>query len=142
MGASVFIPNRTINNVINYPRGSVRCIVDITLRGDETQRGATEAVALRLMGLVQQHFRGIFMTAPSSEGRIKFDAEKETLRIKFRIWPNREKPIETAFYLELIAEIRKIDPDYKPWMIVISYEVEERLVRETQTWLWRSRKKQ
>jgi len=82
------------------------------------------------------------MTAPSSEGRIKFDAEKETLRIKFRIWPNREKPIETAFYLELIAEIRKIDPDYKPWMIVISYEVEERLVRETQTWLWRSRKKQ
>ena len=34
LGASVFIPNRTINNVINYPRGYVRCIVDVTLRGD------------------------------------------------------------------------------------------------------------
>lgn len=44
--ASVFIPNRTINNVINYPRGYVRCIVDVTLRGDEDARRATEAAAL------------------------------------------------------------------------------------------------
>src|SRR5690606_28264461 len=34
LGATVFIPNRTINNVVNYPRGYVRCLVDVTLLGD------------------------------------------------------------------------------------------------------------
>lgn len=139
MGAMVFIPNRTINNVINYPRGYIRCIVDITLRGDAANRDVIEAVAVRLMQLVQQQFPGIFMTAPSNEGRIKFDAGKEILRIKFRIWPNREKPIETTYYQELIAEITKSDPDYKTWMVAISYEVEKRSARPSQTWLWRKK---
>ncbi|MGB5626920.1 MAG: hypothetical protein WBM61_14365, partial [Woeseiaceae bacterium] len=136
MGATVFIPNRTINNVINYPRGYIRCIVDITLRGDESSRSTIEATSLRLMTLVRQQFPGICITAPSSEGRIKFDAGKEILRIKFRIWPNREKPIETTFYQELIAEIVQIDSDYKPWMVAISYEVEKRALQTSRSWLW------
>lgn len=139
MGASVFIPNRTIGNVINYPRGYVRCIVDITLRGDAQNRSAIEATALRLMTIVQQQFPGILMTEPSSVGRIQFDAGKEILRIKFRIWPNREKPIETTYYQELVAEISRFDVDYKPWMVLISYEVEKRVAQATQAWLWRSR---
>ena len=139
MGATVFIPNRTINNVINYPRGYVRCIVDITLRGDDANRDAIEATALRLMSTVQQQFPGIQMREPSSEGRIKFDAGKEILRIKFRIWPNREKPIETTYFQELIAEIKEIIPDYQPWMVSISYEVEKRVARASKSWLWQSR---
>lgn len=139
LGASVFIPNRTINNVINYPRGYIRCIVDVTLRGSDENRDAIEVSALRLMELVQQQFPGILMTAPSREGRIVFDAGKEILRIKFRIWPNREKPIETFYLQELIAEITKLDPDYKPWMVAISYEVEKRAAKPTQSWLWRRR---
>ncbi|MDH3578745.1 MAG: mechanosensitive ion channel family protein [Gammaproteobacteria bacterium] len=138
MGATVFIPNRTINNVINYPRGYVRCIVDITLRGDDASRDAIEASALRLMSLVQQQFPGIQMREPSSEGRIKFDAGKEILRIKFRIWPNREKPIETTYFQELISEIKGIIPDYQPWMVSISYEVEKRVARAAKKWLWQS----
>lgn len=138
MGATVFIPNRTINNVINYPRGYVRCIVDITLRGDDSNRDAIEATALRLMSSVQQQFPGIQMREPSSEGRIKFDAGKEILRIKFRIWPNREKPIETTYLQELIAEIKQIIPDYQPWMVSISYEVEKRASRAAKKWLWQS----
>jgi len=31
LGAQVFIPNRTLSNVIIYPRGYVRCFADITL---------------------------------------------------------------------------------------------------------------
>ncbi|MDH3276206.1 MAG: mechanosensitive ion channel family protein [Gammaproteobacteria bacterium] len=138
MGATVFIPNRTINNVINYPRGYVRCIVDITLRGDDSNRDAIEASALRLMSSVQEQFPGIQMREPSSEGRIKFDAGKEILRIKFRIWPNREKPIETTYLQELIAEIKQIIPDYQPWMVSISYEVEKRVSRAAKKWLWQS----
>lgn len=141
MGAAVFVPNRTINNVINYPRGYIRCIVDITLRGDEANRSSIESIAMRLMNLVQQQFPGICITEPSSEGRVVFDAGKEILRIKFRIWPNRGGPIETAFYQELIAEIAKLDADYRPWMVAISYEVEKRVSKGNQSWLWKRRAK-
>lgn len=136
MGAVVFIPNRTINNVINYPRGYIRCIVDVTLRGNAADRDAIAAAALQKMSLVQQQFPGICIAEPSSEGRINFEAGKEILRIKFRIWPNREKPIEMMFFQELIAQINTIDADYKPWMVAISYEVEKRVSYSNQSWLW------
>lgn len=140
MGAIVFIPNRTISNVINYPRGYIRCIVDVTLRGDEEQRKAIEAATLRQMNLLRQQFPRISLIPPSSEGRIRFDAGKEILRVKFRIWPNRQQPIETTFLQELVAEILRLDPEYKPWMVSISYEVEEKKVQTTHTWPWRKQR--
>jgi small conductance mechanosensitive channel len=38
LGGTVFVPNRTISCVINYPRGYVRCFVDVTLLGDAGTR--------------------------------------------------------------------------------------------------------
>ncbi|NNL57668.1 MAG: mechanosensitive ion channel [Pseudomonadales bacterium] len=136
LGARVFIPNRTINNIINYPRGYVRCIVDVTLRGDATQKQAAEQMALGVMNNIQKQFPGILMTTPSVEGRRKLSESKEILRIKYRIWPNRGQPIESTFVQELTAELKKSDPDYQTWMIAISYEVEERKasVRKTLPW--------
>ncbi len=126
LGASVFIPNRTISNVINYPRGYVRCIADVTLRGDVAAKQEAEQTALRLMRSTTEQFAGILMTDPSPEGRRELESGKEFLRIKFRIWPNRGQPIETTFVQELSAEFRKSDPDYQPWMIAIFYEVEKK----------------
>lgn len=134
MGAAVFIPNRTINNVINYPKGYIRCIVDITLRGDETAKAAGESAALSVMRSTYEQFPGIFISAPSSQGRIKLKSEKEFLRLKFRIWPNRGQPIETAFNQELVAELKRSDPDYQNWMVVITYEVEQKILRQKAAW--------
>lgn len=141
LGAIVFIPNRTINNVINYPRGYLRCIVDITLRGDAAQQDAMEAVAGRLMNTMQKQFPGIFVHPPSKEGRLVFGENKTVLRLKFRIWPARQQPLETGFYQELIAELTLINPDYKPWMTTITYEVEARANRSAQNWPWKKKKK-
>ncbi|MDH3379336.1 MAG: mechanosensitive ion channel family protein [Gammaproteobacteria bacterium] len=137
LGASVFIPNRTISNVINYPRGYVRCIVDVTLRGDDENKKATENTATRLMQATHEQFPGILMTGPSSEGRIHLSSGKEFLRIKFRIWPNRGQPIETTYCQELTAALKSADPDYQTWMISIHYEVEAKKVQPQQTWSWR-----
>lgn len=136
LGAQVFIPNRTINNVINYPRGYVRCIVDVALTGDEAAKQMTENTSLTLMQTVYEQFPGILMTKPSPEGRISFNSGKEILRLKFRIWPNRGQPIETAFVQELTANLKKNNPDFESWMIAISYEVEEkkRAVRKSKIW--------
>ncbi len=139
LGASVFIPNRTINNVINYPRGYVRCIVDVTLRGDAEQQAAAEEQALVLMRSAQEQFPGILMTEPSSEGRLTFSSGKEIVRIKFRIWPNRGQPIESSYVQEVVAEMKKLDPDYQPWMVPVTYEVEKRPIRVEPSirWPWR-----
>lgn len=126
MGASVFIPNRTISNVINYPRGYVRCIVDVTLKGDEQAKQAAAKTAVSLMQAAYQQFPGILMTEPSDEGRIALGSGKEILRLKFRIWPNRGQPIETSYVQELTAALRRADPDYQPWMIAVTYEIEKR----------------
>jgi small conductance mechanosensitive channel len=78
------------------------------------------------MHAVQEQFSGILMTEPSVEGRQKLRSGKEYLRIKFRIWPNRGQPIEGSFVQELTAELRHQDPEYQPWMIAVTYEIEKR----------------
>ena len=141
LGASVFIPNRTINNVINYPRGYVRCLVDITLTGDADTKNKIEATALTLLQAVSEQFPGIMITKPSREGRLAFKAGKEILRLKFRIWPNRGGAIESAFNQELVARLKTDVPDYQSWMVSISYEVEERIARSKSAWSWLENKR-
>jgi len=136
LGASVFIPNRTINNVINYPRGYVRCIADVTLRGDDDSKRAAEKTALLIMKATHEQYAGILMTEPSNEGRQILGSGKEILRIKFRIWPNRGQPIESSFVQELTAELKHQDPDYQAWMISVTYEVEKRTQPPRQNLLW------
>jgi small conductance mechanosensitive channel len=125
LGAQVFIPNRTINNVVNYPRGYIRCLVDVTLRGDDVSKQKMVSVAEELMDSTYQQFPGILLTAPSIEGRQQTSTNKDFLRIKFRIWPNRGQPIETTFVKELLAALTSIDENYKDWMIAVTYEVEK-----------------
>lgn len=139
MGAMVFIPNRTINNIINYPRGYVRCVADVSLRGAEPDKALATQAVTRLVQVAQQQFPGILITAPSIEGRITLHDSKEILRIKFRIWPNRGQPIETTFVQEATAELKKIDADYQPWMIAISYEAEAKSTSARKSLPWQTR---
>jgi small conductance mechanosensitive channel len=141
LGASVYVPNRTITNIISYPRGYIRCIADITLRGDEEAREKMRSTAVTLMQSTFQQFAGILIREPSEEGIHRLQTGKEFLRLKFRIWPNRGGPIESSFVQELTAELTRIDPDYQPWMISINYEVEKQAAQPRGAWPWRSRKR-
>ena len=139
LGARVFIPNRTINNVINYQRGYIRCLVDVSLRGDEQQKNEMEIVATRLMHVVEKQFPGIFIKSPSNEGRLNLGENRMILRLKFRIWPGRQQPLEANFYQQLVAELTGIDPEYKAWMVSISYEAEARIKPLAKAWLWKNK---
>ena len=138
LGAAVFIPNRTINNVINYPRGYVRCIVDVRLLGDVQAKQAAEAIATSLMHAIHDQFPGILIAEPSVEGRIELPGEKEILRIKFRIWPNRGQPIESSYVQELTAALKQLNADFQPWMIAVTYEVEKKQApkKASLSWPW------
>ncbi len=139
LGAAVFIPNRTINNVINYPRGYVRCIVDIRMLGDEQAKQAAEVLATSLMHSTHDQFPGILIAEPSVEGRIILPADKEILRIKFRIWPNRGQPIESAYVQELTAALKEHNSDFQSWMIAVTYEVEKKQApkKASMSWPWK-----
>ena len=128
-GAAVYIPNRTVTNVIKYPRGYVRCIADITLANDEGQAQAMEEVIVGIARGVYEQFPGILLTPPSVEGRISTTAGKQFLRVKFRIWPGRGDPIDKTFRQEVVAKIKEIDPGYLDWQVAVYFEVERKTWR-------------
>ncbi|HEY8521122.1 MAG TPA: mechanosensitive ion channel domain-containing protein [Gammaproteobacteria bacterium] len=144
LGGIVYIPNRTISSVINYPRGYVRCLVDVTLRGDAGQRERMQGAATKAMLAFHEQFPGLSTTGPSVEGRRQLGSGKEFLRLKFRIWPNTGGLVESTFREELTQTLRTIDPDYQSWMVAVSYEVEQRTFQPDTpvSWLLRPRSAQ
>jgi len=64
-GALVNVPNRTVTNVIAYPRGYVRLICDVSLADDEDLRRQMIALTERLVPTVAEQFPGIMRSPPS-----------------------------------------------------------------------------
>ena len=126
LGAEVFIPNRIITSVINYPRGYVRCLVDINLSGEAEKADQMVKKIASIITAAYEQFPGIFISRPSSEGRIKTQSGKEFLRIKFRIWPGRNTTLETTFKQEIVQSLKEITPEFADWMVAVNYEVEKK----------------
>jgi len=125
LGAQVYIPNRTLLNVILYPRGYVRCFTDITLSSDEdTARQMRARVETITQGFVQQ-FPGILRDKPEIEPPTSTPAGRALVRVKFRIWPGRSGPIESAYKQEVVQTLKTLDSGYAEWMVSINNEVSE-----------------
>jgi moderate conductance mechanosensitive channel len=129
-GALVNIPNRTITNVVSYPRGYVRSIVDVSLSDDEEVQRQMIALAERLVPTVAEQFPGIMRSPPSVEGLVRTSAGRAFLRVKFRIWPDRLEPISQSFRQELLHGLKKLDPNYADWMVAVHFEVEKPVRRQ------------
>src|SRR5690606_15633946 len=119
-----------------YPRGYIRCLVDVTLIGDRDARERMQESVTRSMNAFHEQFPGILITSPSVEGRYRVASGKEFLRLKFRIWPNRGGPIESAFVQEVVATLKRENEEYQPYMVAVTYEVEERKVGPRSAPLW------
>jgi moderate conductance mechanosensitive channel len=129
LGAEVYIPNRTIANVIVYPRGYVRCLADIALSSDSAiEQRMIDAVTNIVDGTIEQ-FPGILRANPEIASVQVTSAGKRFLRVKFRIWPGRGGPIETAFKQDVVQAMKVIDETYVDWMVSVNYEVEKRTAR-------------
>jgi len=126
LGAEVFIPNRSIINVVSYPRGYVRCLADVTLTGNKRQAKNMEKRVREIVTSAYEQFPGILRTPPDYEGIQKTSSGRSYLRVKFRIWPGRGSPIETMFKQEVVQALKGIDPDYADWMVAVNYEVEQK----------------
>tara|TARA_R110002072_G_scaffold1083_12_gene8822 strand:+ start:1133 stop:1963 length:831 start_codon:yes stop_codon:yes gene_type:complete len=129
LGSEVYIPNRSIGNVISYARGYVRCIADVTLSSDDDTASAMEDRIRKIVAGFADQYPGILMTPPDYEGRKDLESGRRFLRIKFRIWPGRGAAIENEFRKEALDSLRKTEENYADWMISIHYEVEHRPLR-------------
>jgi small-conductance mechanosensitive channel len=130
-GALVYIPNRTVANLLNYQRGYVRALVDVTLPADPTLATLVEKKVALLAASVHEQLPGLLITGPSLEERVQTSSGKEFLRVEFRIWPGRGGPLETSFKAELIEALKTIDPNYADWMVSVNYEVQQRVSTAT-----------
>jgi hypothetical protein len=126
LGGIVYVPNRTISNVVNYPFGCVRCFVDVTLLGDAEQKKRMHDAAVRAALDFHQQFPALLVSPPGVDGRRRLTSGKEILRLLFAIWPNRGATIETTLQQELVATLKRESADYAPWMVAVSYEIEAR----------------
>lgn len=125
LGSQVFIPNRTLSNVIVYPRGYLRCFADITLSsGEDTARRMLAKVGSITEGFVKQ-FPGVLRHKPEIEAPVSTPSGRVFVRIKFRIWPGRSAPIEGAYKQELVQTLKTLDPEYAEWMVSINNEISE-----------------
>lgn len=127
MGAKVYIPNRTISNVINYPRGYIRGIADITLSDDPAKAEQMIQIVTAIASSTFERVPGILITPPSIEGRTRTSAEREHLRVKLRLWPGRGASVEAMLKPELVYALKRVDPDYQDWMIAINFEIERKM---------------
>lgn len=125
-GAMVYIPNRTITNVVRYPKGYIRGLADITLPGDPQIADQIEEKVTTIVKSTSEQLSGILVWPPSIEGRLKTSSGKEFLRVKFRLWPGRGAPIETIFKQEVVHALKALDPNYQDWMVTVNYEVERK----------------
>lgn len=125
-GAEVFVPNRTITNVINYPRGYVRCLCDVTLDPNSEKSAKMESAVRDLANAAFDQFPGILLTPPDDEGILQTASGRRFLRLKFRVWPGRGGPIETNFKAEVVQALKVVDPDYADWMVAVNYEIERK----------------
>jgi len=127
MGALVYIPNRFIGNVINYPKGYIRCLIDVTLPEDSARQQQIEEICEEKLANAVDQYPGILLARASIEGVRKTSRDKAYLRLKFRIWPGRGAPLETVFKSELVRALQDHDPKFTDGMVTVLFETERAL---------------
>ena len=124
-GERVFVPNRTIANVVNYPHGYIRAYVDARVpSADESTRVQTTELAESIANAAYEQYRGILLIPPTVEAVHDIGAGDGYARIKFRVWPGQGPLIEGPIKEALVNALRKLDGSYASWMVSVYYRAE------------------
>jgi len=123
-GARVFVPNRSIANVINYPNGYVRAYLDARLPADPSTRDDAERRLRDLAQATYEQYPGILLLPPTFEGRYETRGGYGYLRIKFRIWPGQGVVLENAVKAAVTQSLKQLDEQYGDWMVTVHYRAE------------------
>ncbi len=131
MGAEVFIPNRALTNVINYPHGYVRCLVDVSVPNSCNDLDAIGQTIETMTVAIEEQFPAILRAPIEHEGWTETSMGNHYYRIKFRIWPGRGQPLETTFKNMLCQSLKQHVPEFQDWMVAVNYQVDVARPRQT-----------
>ena len=123
-GARVFVPNRSIANVINYPKGYIRAFVDARLPEDRERWPEVESLLKAIAQAAHEQYPGILLLPPSFEGREETAAGYGYARFKFRLWPGQGQVIEQAVKPTIVQALKTLDDSYSDWMVTVHYRAE------------------
>ena len=117
----VFLSNRNIANIARFPRGGVHAYVDVQLPTNADRAKVAEVVSRVAKGMWEQ-FKAIILHEPDiSDVQPAKPDEREFLRVQFKIWPGQGPLIETTFRQRITDALKRIDPAYADWMVVVTY---------------------
>jgi hypothetical protein len=125
-GARVFVPNRSIANVVNYPKGYVRAYLDARLPADPGTHAEAERRLTDVARATYAQYPGILMLPPTVEGRRETPGGYSYVRIKFRIWPGQGAVIESTAKAAATQSLKELDAHYDGWMVTVTYRAESR----------------
>ena len=131
IGAKVYIPNRNINVVINYPKKHIKCQLDIILPNNlEVKRKIIEKVD-EMLKIVPNKYPNILISKKTKTKILIAMNDNEIYRLIFEIWPGRGTPIESTYKQELLQSIKTIDTSFADWMISVNYEIDDEVVEDS-----------
>jgi small conductance mechanosensitive channel len=117
----VFLSNRTIANIARFPRGGVQAYVDVQIPASADKAKAVAAASRVAKGMWEQ-FKAIVLREPElSEVHPAKPDEREFVRVQFKIWPGQGPLIETTFKQRVTEAMKRLDPNYADWMVVVTY---------------------
>ncbi len=124
LGNLAFIPNRSITKVVRYPKGYLSCSIDFVNTPKLLENPLIYNEIDDFLKSVKEQFQNIFRGSISMYNDKATSTGKKYSRIKLRIWPGRTQLIDNNLKQELLDILKKIEPDYKDWMLSINYEIE------------------
>ncbi len=122
--ANVYLPNRGIKHVINYPSGYSEYFVDVILPNDDLlKQRYIERIGLQ-MDSVKEMYPAILRGQSSFSSRVDKYTGQQVCRVSFRLWPGNDDPLKTGFMKALYHDLKQFNDEFEEWMITLNHEID------------------
>jgi moderate conductance mechanosensitive channel len=116
----IFVPNRNIANVSRFPHGGILAYADVQIPASADQAAVAQSIEGVAKGMWSQ-FGAIILSEPVFGKVHSTPGNWNYLRIQFKIWPGQNAIIENIFVNQMVSVMKKVDPNYANWQIVVTY---------------------
>jgi hypothetical protein len=123
-GSRIYLPNRSLGTVVNYPDGFVRAYLDARLPLDTRLGDEAHMAVIAVARATHQQFGAIMPLAPTVLEPRQTGDGYSFVRVKFRLWPGQGAILDSYVKPAVASVLRALDPEYADWMVVVHYRAE------------------
>lgn len=123
-GSRVYLPNRSLGTIVNYPDGFVRAFLDARLPRDTRLGEGAHLAVIGVATAVYEQFGAIMPLAPTVTDPQQAGDGYWFVRVRFRVWPGQGAILDSYVKPAVVSVLRALDPEYADWMVVVHYRAE------------------